>query len=69
VRILSLGAKAQSVFTPEHLRLVKSLAVPAPVAVQNARTRERGETYAAELELRLKEQFVEPRQPEQEFSS
>jgi len=67
--ILSLGAKAPSVFTPEHLRLAKSLAVPAAVAIQNARTHERAEIYAAELELRLKEQFAEPRQPEQQFGS
>jgi len=51
--ILSLGAKAPSVLTPEHLRLAKSLAVPAAVAIQNARTHERAEIYAAELELRL----------------
>jgi PAS domain S-box-containing protein len=55
--ILSLGARTPSVFTPEHLRLAKSLAVPAAVAIQNARTHERAEIYAAELELRLKEQF------------
>ena len=55
--ILSLGAKAPSVFTPEHLRLAKSLAVPAAVAIQNARTHERAEIYAAELELRLGQQF------------
>ncbi len=53
--ILSLGAKAPSVFTPEHLRLAKSLAVPAAVAIQNARTHERAEIYASELELRLSE--------------
>lgn len=68
--ILSLGAKAPSVFTPEHLRLAKSLAVPAAVAIQNARTHERAEIYAAELELRLKEQFgTESRRPEQGFGS
>ena len=55
--ILSLGARTPSVFTPEHLRLAKSLAVPAAVAIQNARTHERAEIYAAEFELRLKEQF------------
>jgi PAS domain S-box-containing protein len=55
--ILSLGARTPSVFTPEHLRLAKSLAVPAAVAIENARTHERAEIYAAELELRLKEQF------------
>lgn len=68
--ILSLGAKAPSVFTPEHLRLAKSLAVPAAVAIQNARTHERAEIYAAELELRLKEQFgTKVRRPDEEFGS
>jgi PAS domain S-box-containing protein len=68
--ILSLGAKAPSVFAPEHLRLAKSLAVPAAVAIQNARTHERAEIYAAELELRLKEQFgAKVGRPEQECGS
>jgi PAS domain S-box-containing protein len=68
--ILSLGAKAPSVFTSEHLRLAKSLAVPAAVAIQNARTHERAEIYAAELELRLRELFgTKARQPEQELGS
>jgi len=68
--ILSLGAKAPSVFTPEHLRLAKSLAVPAAVAIQNARAHERAEIYAAELELRLNEQFgAKVGRPEQEFGS
>jgi GAF domain-containing protein len=53
--ILSLGTNAPSVFTPEHLRLAKSLAVPAAVAIQNARVHERAEIYAAELELRHRE--------------
>jgi len=53
--ILSLGAREACKFTPEHLRLAKSLAIPATVAIQNARTHERAEIYAAELELRLKE--------------
>jgi PAS domain S-box-containing protein len=53
--ILSLGANAPSTFTTEHLRLAKSLAVPAAVAIQNARTHERAEIYAAELESRLAE--------------
>jgi PAS domain S-box-containing protein len=53
--ILSLGANSSCVFTTEHLRLAKSLAVPAAVAIQNARTHERAEIYAAELELRLQE--------------
>jgi PAS domain S-box-containing protein len=68
--VLSLGAKAPSVFTPEHLRLAKSLAVPAAVAIQNARTHERAEIYAAELELRLRQQFgTQTRGPEQEFGN
>jgi hypothetical protein len=41
--------------TNEHLRLAKSLAVLASVAIQNARIHERAEIYAAELELRLEE--------------
>jgi GAF domain-containing protein len=51
--ILSLGANSPRVFTAEHLRLAKSLAVPAAVAIQNARIHERAAIYAAELELRL----------------
>jgi len=51
--ILSLGSNAPCVFTTEHLRLAKSLAVPAAVAIQNARVHERAEIYAAELEARL----------------
>jgi PAS domain S-box-containing protein len=53
--ILSLGASSPSFFTSEHLRLAKSLAIPAAVAIQNARIHERAEIYAAELELRLEE--------------
>ncbi len=53
--ILSLGAQAQNVFAPEHLRLAKSLAVAAAVAIKNARAHERAEIYAAELEINLRE--------------
>lgn len=53
--ILSLGTNAPGSFTTEHLRLAKSLAIPAAVAIQNARTHERAEIYASELELRLQE--------------
>jgi PAS domain S-box-containing protein len=53
--ILSLGTNAPSSFTAEHLRIAKSLAIPAAVAIQNARTHERAEIYAAELEARLQE--------------
>jgi PAS domain S-box-containing protein len=53
--ILSLGTNAPCVFTTEHLRLAKSLAIPAAVAIQNARIHERAEIYATELEARLQE--------------
>jgi GAF domain-containing protein len=53
--ILSLGAHAPDVFAPEHLRLAKSLALAAAVAINNARVHERAEIYAAELELNLRE--------------
>lgn len=53
--ILSLGASDPNVFADEHLRLAKSLAVAASVAIKNARTHERAEIYAAELEINLQE--------------
>jgi PAS domain S-box-containing protein len=53
--IMSLGSHSSGIFTTEHLRLAKSLAVPAAVAIQNARIHERAEIYAAELELRIEE--------------
>lgn len=55
IGILSLGAQKKKTLTAEHLRLAKSLAVPAAVAIQNARIHQRAEIYAAELELRLSE--------------
>jgi sigma-B regulation protein RsbU (phosphoserine phosphatase) len=58
--ILSLGKNSPSIYSPEHLRLAKSLAIPAAVAIQNARTHERAEIYAAELELRLRQKSLEP---------
>ncbi|MGA9142314.1 MAG: PAS domain S-box protein [Candidatus Acidiferrales bacterium] len=51
--LLSLGHTRAQTFTPEHLRLAKSLAIPAAVAIQNARLYERAEIYGAELEHRL----------------
>jgi PAS domain S-box-containing protein len=53
--ILSLGAHAPNIFVPEHLRLAKSLAVAAAVAIKNARIHERAEICAAELEINLRE--------------
>jgi len=51
--ILSLGDTRTKAFTQEHLRLAKSLAIPAAVAIQNARLYEQAEIFRAELEQRL----------------
>jgi PAS domain S-box-containing protein len=51
--LLSLGDSHVQAFTQEHLRLAKSLAIPAAVAIQNARLYEQAEIFRAELEQRL----------------
>ncbi len=51
--LLSLGDTGAQAFTQEHLRLAKSLAIPAAVAIQNARLYEQAEIFRAELEQRL----------------
>ena len=51
--LLSLGDSHPQAFTQEHLRLAKSLAIPAAVAIQNARLYEQAEIFRAELEQRL----------------
>jgi GAF domain-containing protein len=51
--LLSLGDTHARAFTQEHLRLAKSLAIPAAVAIQNARLYEQAEIFRAELEQRL----------------
>jgi PAS domain S-box-containing protein len=53
VGLLCLGDSQAYIFTQEHLRLAKSLAIPAAVAIQNARLYERAEIYGTELEKRL----------------
>jgi PAS domain S-box-containing protein len=53
--ILTLSTCSPRLFTTEHLRLAKSLAIPAAVAIQNARIHERAAIYAAELERSLAE--------------
>jgi PAS domain S-box-containing protein len=50
--LLSLGHSGPRCFTPEHLRLAKSLAVPAAAAIQNARLYECAKIYGSELEKR-----------------
>jgi PAS domain S-box-containing protein len=51
--LLSLGDTHAQAFTQEHLRLAKSLAIPAAVAIQNARLYEQADILRAELEQRL----------------
>jgi len=53
IGVLSLGHTRPQALTPEHLRLANSLAIPASVAIQNARLYERAEIFRAELEHRL----------------
>ena len=50
---LSLGDMRNQTFTEEHLRLAESLAIPAAVAIQNARLYEQAKIFRAELEQRL----------------
>jgi PAS domain S-box-containing protein len=53
--VLSLAHSLPAQFTSEHLRLTRSIATPAAVAIQNARLHERAEIYGAELEHRIAE--------------
>lgn len=53
--VLSVGSSDAHKFTTEHFRLAKSLAIPAAVAIRNARLYERAEIYAAELQCRPQE--------------
>jgi PAS domain S-box-containing protein len=53
--LLCLGDLKPDVFTHEHVRVAKSLAIPAAVAIQNARLYERAEIYGSELEKRLRD--------------
>ncbi len=50
--LLSLGDSEPDSFTQEHLRLARSLAIPAAAAIQNARLYECAKIYGAELEKR-----------------
>jgi PAS domain S-box-containing protein len=50
--LLSLGHPVPDSFTQEHLRLTKSVAIPAAAAIQNARLYECAKIYGAELEKR-----------------
>lgn len=50
--LLSLGHPIPDSFSQEHLRLAKSLAIPAAAAIQNARLFECAKIYGTELEKR-----------------
>jgi len=52
--VLSISSSSPHSFTTEHLRLAKSLAIPAAVGIQNAHTHERAAIYACELEVQLR---------------
>jgi PAS domain S-box-containing protein len=52
--LLSIGKTCPKSFTAEHFRMAKSLAIPAAVAIQNARLYEWAEIYAAERRSLLK---------------
>jgi PAS domain S-box-containing protein len=53
--LLSLSHTKPNCFTQEHLRLAKSLAIPAAAAIQNARLYATAEIYGSELEKRISE--------------
>jgi transcriptional regulator with GAF, ATPase, and Fis domain len=55
IGVLSLMHSEPERFTAEHRRLANCLAVPASVAIDNARLRERAEICSAELEERLED--------------
>lgn len=63
--LLSIGSVKAHRFTPEHLRLARSLAIPAAVAIHNARLYEWAEIYATERQSLL-EKSAEPRTPSAE---
>jgi PAS domain S-box-containing protein len=52
--LLSVGSKQPRAFTTEHFHLAKLLAIPAAVAIHNARLYEWAQIYAAERQTLLK---------------
>jgi PAS domain S-box-containing protein len=54
VGLLSIGSKQPRAFTTRHLHLAKLLAIPAAVAIHNARLYEWAQIYAAERQTLLK---------------
>jgi len=54
VGLLSIGSKQPRAFTTQHFHLAKLLAIPAAVAIHNARLYEWAKIYAAERQTLLK---------------
>jgi GAF domain-containing protein len=54
VGLLSIGNKQPRAFTTQHFHLAKLLAIPAAVAIHNARLYEWAKIYAAERQTLLK---------------
>jgi len=54
VGLLSIGSKHARAFTTQHFHLAKLLAIPAAVAIHNARLYEWAQIYAAERQTLLK---------------
>lgn len=61
--LLSIGSAKPRFFTTEHFRMAKSLAIPAAVAIQNARLYEWAAIYAAERKTLLKKINESPKFP------
>jgi len=63
--LLSIGSKQSRAFTTEQFRLAKLLAVPAAVAIHNARLYEWAQIYAAERQSLLKKLDESPKTSQQ----
>jgi GAF domain-containing protein len=64
--LLSIGCKLPRAFTTEHFRLAKLLALPASVAIHNARLYEWAQIYAAERQSLLRKLDDPPKSSQQD---
>jgi len=67
--LFSIGSKLPRAFTTEHFRLAKLLAIPAAVAIHNARLYEWAQIYAAERQSLLRKIDDTPKTPQQNAES
>ncbi len=65
--LLSIGKTEPQAFSPEHFRLAKSLAIPAAVAIHNARLYEWAQIYAIERQTLLKKIDETPKPAEDDL--